>query len=557
MTPQRSFADKVIYQIYPKSFYDSNGDGVGDLRGIIAKIPYLSTLGIDMIWFNPFFPSPGNDNGYDVADYCAIDPAMGTMEDFEELIAGLKEHNIGVMLDMVLNHVSTEHEWFQKALAGDEKYQDYFIIRDKEDTTNWVSKFGGSAWAPFGDTGKYYLHLYDVTQADLNWHNPAVREEAAKVINFWRDKGVYGFRFDVINVIGKDKVLVSAPEGVDDRTMYTDGPLVDQWLQELAARSFGQDERHVTVGEMSSTSIERCIGYTNPNNRELDMSFNFHHLKVDYVDGEKWSNGEFEPAKLIAMLHTWGEGMQEGDGWNAWFFNNHDQPRALDRFGDVENYRRESATLLAAAVHLNRGTPFTYMGEEIGMSDPEYTSIDDYVDVEAKNAYAALVEAGHAADEAFAIVHSKARDNARTPMQWDASATAGFTTGTPWLRPTNQATVNVEAALAEADAHTAGEPMPVLSFYRRLHELRHTTPVIAHGSYVAYLADHEAVYAFIREYEGTRMLVACNFTATPQTIPLPEEFLGAAELINNAAPVPAAAEVTLSPYQAVAYLLEG
>ena len=438
-----SLTDSVVYQIYPKSFRDSTGDGVGDLRSIIEKVDYIASLGVDHVWFNPFFPSPGRDNGYDISDYCAIDPAMGTMEDFEDLVAALGKRGIGVMLDMVLNHVSTDHEWFQRALAGDPEYQDYFyLLPPKEDgslPTNWVSKFGGPAWAPFGDTGLYYLCLYDRTQADLNWHNPAVRAQAARVVNFWRSKGVKDFRFDVINVIGKTLPLEDAPAGTDDRYMYTDGPLVHDYLRELSAASFGQDPDAMTVGEMSSTTVEACVGYSNPANGELSMVFSFHHLKVDYANGDKWTRVPYDFAALKRILNEWALGMQAGGGWNALFWNNHDQPRAIDRFADPVNYHVESATMLATVIHLLRGTPYVYMGEEIGMTDPAYRSIEDYVDIEARNAYKELTAGGMEPQEAFAVVHSKARDNARTPMQWNAEVPgAGFTTGTPWLRPTNQ-----------------------------------------------------------------------------------------------------------------------
>ena len=545
-----SLTDSVVYQIYPKSFRDSSGDGVGDLRGIIEKVDYIASLGVDHVWFNPFFPSPGRDNGYDVSDYCAIDPAMGTMEDFEELVAALGEHGIGVMLDMVLNHTSTEHKWFQRALAGDPVYQDYYYLLPlKEDgslPTNWVSKFGGPAWAPFGDTGLYYLCLYDRTQADLNWHNPAVRAEAAGVVNFWRSKGVKDFRFDVINVIGKTLPLQDAPAGTDDRRMYTDGPLVHDYLRELCAASFGQDPEAMTVGEMSSTTVEACAGYSNPANGELSMVFSFHHLKVDYADGVKWTRVPYDFAALKRIIDEWATGMQAGGGWNALFWNNHDQPRALDRFGDADRFRYESATMLAAAIHLMRGTPYVYMGEEIGMSDPGYTTIDDYVDVEARNAFAELVDAGHDEEEAFRIVHSKARDNSRTPMQWDSSAGSGFTDGTPWLQPTNQAEVNV------AHEETAGRILP---FYKRLISLRKSTPVISEGDYEPYAPDHPDVLAYIRRHEGRRLLVICSFRGHETEIDVPEDFLDGEVFVSNYPARPLRPRLSLSPYETLALLV--
>ncbi len=366
----KDFASSVIYQVYPKSFYSSAGGAYGDLRGVIEKVPYIASLGVDMVWFNPFFASPQNDNGYDISDYYAINPDLGTMEDVEEMIAALAEHGVGVMFDMVLNHVSTEHEWFQRALAGEREYWDYFYIRPGKyaedgqlrEPTNWESKFGGSCWSRFGEytdehgTPLFYMHLYDRTQADVNWYNPTVRDELFKVVNFWYEKGVRGFRFDVINVIGKGEELLDAPEGTVDKAQYTDTPIVHTRIQQLNRASFGQYDDTVTVGEMSSTSIENCVGYSNPANHELDMVFSFHHLKVDYENGEKWSKVPFRFAELKQILNDWALGMQAGGGWNALFWNNHDQPRALNRFGDVERYRAESATMLATVIHLLRGT---------------------------------------------------------------------------------------------------------------------------------------------------------------------------------------------------------
>lgn len=545
-----SLTDSVVYQIYPKSFRDSTGDGVGDLRGIIEKVDYIASLGVDHVWFNPFFPSPGRDNGYDISDYRAIDPAMGTMEDFEELVAALGEHGIGVMLDMVLNHVSTDHEWFQRALAGDPVYQDYFyLLPPKEDgspPTNWVSKFGGPAWAPFGETGLYYLCLYDRTQADLNWHNPAVRAEAAGVVNFWRAKGVKDFRFDVINVIGKPIPFQDAPAGTDDRRMYTDGPLVHDYLRELSAASFGQDPEAMTVGEMSSTTVEACVDYSNPASGELSMVFSFHHLKVDYADGAKWTRVPYDFAALKRILNEWALGMQAGGGWNALFWNNHDQPRAIDRFADPERYHAESATMLATVVHLLRGTPYIYMGEEIGMTDPDYETISDYVDVEAHNAFASLMETGRSEREAFAIVRGKARDNARTPMQWDSGRTAGFTNGTPWLRSTNQARINV------ADEEAEGRILP---YYRRLIALRKGQPVISRGRYLPYAMDHPEVFAYIREHGGQRLLVLTNFRAKQAEIEIPLDFTEGSILISNYPERTLDSTIRLEPYEALAILI--
>ena len=543
-------SQQVIYQVYPKSFYDSDGDGIGDLRGIIAKIPYLQQLNVDMIWFNPFFVSPQNDNGYDIADYYRIDPTFGTMSDFEELVAQLKAVGIGVMLDMVFNHTSTAHAWFQKALAGDRKYQKFYYLRpaqaDGSLPTNWASKFGGPAWSRFGETDLYYLHLYDPTQADLDWHNPEVRAACAAVVNFWREKGVRGFRFDVINVTGKATTLVDAPAGTDEKQLYTDTPIVQDYLKELNAASFGQDPDSITVGEMSSTTIQNSIGYTNPANHELSMVFNFHHLKTDYVDGRKWSRMPFDFPRLKQLLDDWATGMDAGGGWQALFWNNHDQPRAVNRFGDAGQYRIQSAEMLATVIHLMRGTPFIYMGEEIGMTDPDYDSMADYVDVEALNAYRALVRSGYSHADALTIVKTKARDNSRTPMQWDASAHAGFTTGHPWLRPTNQATINV------ADELDHGE---IFKYYQTLIRLRKTVPIIADGDYATWRLDDEQVFGYWRTLGDQRLLVLNNFYGQATTVDLPAEMLTARVILSNYDDVQVESRLVLQPYQSVALLL--
>ncbi len=539
------FKEKVIYQIYPKSFKDTTGNGVGDLNGIIEKLPYLAELGVEMVWLNPIFPSPQKDNGYDIKDYMAIDPLFGTMADFENLIAQAKDLGIEIMLDMVLNHVSTEHPWFQKALAGDKRYQDYFILRDEP--TDWVSKFGGSAWAPFGQSGKYYLHLYDKTQADLNWRNPEVREALFEVVKFWQAKGVKGFRFDVINVIGKDEVLKDNDQ-FDGKPEYTDRPITHTYLKEMNQATYGNDPEIITVGEMSFTTVENCILYTQPERHELTMTFNFHHLKVDYENGQKWTDAPFDFEQLKSLFHEWGTQMSEQTGWNAWFWNNHDQPRALNRFVEVEQYREAGATMLASAIHLNRGTPYIYMGEEIGMIDPTYHSIHDYVDIESHNAYQALLAQGLTPAAAFAIIQKKSRDNARIPMQWDTSANAGFTTGTPWLASDQQAeTINVAA-----EKH-GGKIFP---YYQKLIALRKNYPVIAQGTYEAFVPEHPQVYGFIRRYENQSLLVVNNFYAAETLVELPAEFVAGDVLITNTELTEVTQKLTLQPYQTVALLVE-
>lgn len=531
---------KVVYQIYPKSYKDTTGNGIGNFRGIIGKIPYLAKLGVDMVWLNPFYPSPQRDNGYDISDYMAVDPLFGDMADFEEMVCIGKEHKIDFMLDMVLNHCSTEHEWFQKALAGDKYYQDFFFIQDQP--TDWQSKFGGSAWAPFGDTGKYYLHLFDETQADLNWRNPNVRKELFKVVNFWRDKGVKGFRFDVINLIGKDEVSVDCPEN-EGKPAYTDKPIVHNYLRMMNQATFGSDDSFMTVGEMSSTTMENCVLYSSPDRQELSMTFNFHHLKVDYKDGQKWTLAPFDFEELKSLYHSWGKEMSDKDGWSALFWNNHDQPRALNRFVDIQNFRKEGATMLAASIHLSRGTPYIYMGEEIGMIDPDYDSMADYVDVESLNAYQMLLEEGKSQQEAFQIIQAKSRDNSRIPMQWDASENAGFSTGTPWLKAgKSYKDINVENEIQG----------PIFTFYQDLIRLRKEMPIISEGSYKPAFEDSKQVYAFERQFEDQKLLVLNNFYAKEVEIDLPAVYQNGQILISNYEDAEVSEKILLKPYQTLA-----
>lgn len=531
---------KVVYQIYPKSYKDTTGNGIGDFRGIIGKIPYLAKLGVDMVWLNPFYPSPQRDNGYDISDYMAVDPLFGDMADFEEMVCIGKEHKIDFMLDMVLNHCSTEHEWFQKALAGDKYYQDFFFIQDQP--TDWQSKFGGSAWAPFGDTGKYYLHLFDETQADLNWRNSNVRKELFKVVNFWRDKGVKGFRFDVINLIGKDEVSVDCPEN-EGKPAYTDKPIVHNYLRMMNQATFGSDDSFMTVGEMSSTTMENCVLYSSPDRQELSMTFNFHHLKVDYKDGQKWTLAPFDFEELKSLYHSWGKEMSDKDGWSVLFWNNHDQPRALNRFVDIQNFRKEGATMLAASIHLSRGTPYIYMGEEIGMIDPDYDSMADYVDVESLNAYQMLLEEGKSQQEAFQIIQAKSRDNSRIPMQWDASENAGFSTGTPWLKAgKSYKYINVENEIQG----------PIFTFYQDLIRLRKEMPIISEGSYKPAFEDSKQVYAFERQFEDQKLLVLNNFYAKEVEIDLPAVYQNGQILISNYEDAEVSEKILLKPYQTLA-----
>lgn len=489
-------SNKVVYQIYPKSFNDSNGDGWGDLPGITQKLDYLKQLGIDYLWITPFFVSPQKDNGYDVADYRSIDPRFGTMEEFEELSREAHARGIGIMLDMVFNHVSSEHEWFQRAIAGDKRYQDYFIFEEgtpRELPCNWDSKFGGPAWTWEPHVGKWYLHLFDPGQPDLNWKNPEVRHEVADVLRFWREKGVDGFRFDVINLIDKPDSWEDDYEG-DGRRFYTDGARVDSYIQELVRE--GGIEGMMTVGEMNSTGLEACIRYTQPQNHELAMTFNFHHLKVDFENGKKWVNKLPDFALLQKTLATWQEGMQAGGGWNAVFWDNHDQPRALSRFGTDGSLRIPAAKMLALFMDLLRGTPYIYQGDELGSTNAHFTSIEEFNDVESRNYYRILLEQGKAPEEALAIINMHSRDNGRLPMQWNGEVHHGFSIAEPWVPMARDAKDCCQDEItAELEVRVSNS---IFEFYRQVNELRHELPVVATGKVRFVDADSAPVLAYGR-----------------------------------------------------------
>ncbi|MHC5407610.1 alpha,alpha-phosphotrehalase [Listeria seeligeri] len=545
-----TFAQKTIYQVYPKSFFDTDGDGIGDIPGITAKLDYLQKLGVEMIWINPFYPSPQNDNGYDIADYTAVDPLFGTMDDVSTLIREGKKRNIGIMIDLVLNHTSTEHPWFQKALAGDPFYRDFYFFREgKRDgtpPTNWESKFGGNAWEKLPDSTEYYLHLYDVTQADLNWENPNVRDALYDVVNFWIDKGVEGFRLDVLNVISKPTFLEDDFEG-DGRRFYTDGPKIHTYLKKLHERTFGE-KPIITVGEMSSTDIANCVRYSNPEEKELSMVFHFHHLKVDYPNGEKWRLGEMNFANLKSIFHTWQVAMSEENGWDALFWNNHDQPRALGRFvSDAPEHNYHAATLLAATTHFMRGTPFIYMGEEIGMMNPKFPTINDYVDIETLNHFDILQQQGFSEREVMAIIKERSRDNSRTPMQWDNTENAGFTTGKPWLKVAENANeINVQQALQTKTS--------IFYFYQKLIALRKEYPVIQNGDYKPALTDEASIIAYTRSLEDSKLLSIHNFASEKQILTLPSEFSNAKILLSNYQREELHSTIELSPYETLTLL---
>ena len=545
----KDFRECTVYEIYPKSFLDTNGDGLGELRGVTRKLDYLKELGVDYLWLTPFFVSPQNDNGYDVADYRRIDPRYGTMEDFEELSREAARRGIGLMLDMVFNHTSTDHEWFRKALAGDPKYKAYYIFKkgkpDGTPPTNWESKFGGSAWEYLPQFDEYYLHLFDKTQADLNWDNPEVRQEVADVVRFWMDKGVRGFRFDVINLISKG--AFEDDDRGDGRRFYTDGPRIHEYLQELNQRTFGRDPGIITVGEMSSTTMENCFRYAGADGRELSMVFSFHHLKVDFMGNEKWVLVPTDFAKLKEILFSWQSGMAAHDAWNAVFWCNHDQPRVVSRFGDEGTYWKQSAKMLADVIHCLRGTPYIYQGEEIGMTNAGFTDLSQYRDVESLNHFQILRDKGMSEESAYNILKVHSRDNSRTPMQWTDGENAGFTAGTPWI------SVNPNCRHINAESQV-GDPDSIFSHYRALIRLRKEYAVISRGDFAPLDQADPAVLAYRRRWKGDTLYCINNFYPKPCRWTCPEPLDGCTLLLANYPDARPGQTLELRPYESLVLL---
>ncbi|WP_368300041.1 alpha,alpha-phosphotrehalase [Kluyvera sichuanensis] len=534
----------VIYQIYPKSFQDTTGSGTGDLRGVTSRLDYLQKLGVDAIWITPFYVSPQVDNGYDIANYTEIDPSYGTIDDFDKLVAEAHQRGIRIVLDMVLNHTSTHHAWFKASLNKESPYRQFYIWRDGTPDTppnNWRSKFGGNAWQWDAASGQYYLHLYATEQADLNWENETVRAELKKVCEFWADRGVDGLRLDVINVISKDQSFPDDHQG-DGRRFYTDGPRAHEFLQEFSRDVF-TPHGLMTVGEMSSTTLENCQQYASLDGKELSMTFNFHHLKVDYPGGEKWTLARPDFVALKSLFNHWQQGMHNR-AWNALFWCNHDQPRIVSRFGDEGEHRVTAAKMLAMVLHGMQGTPYIYQGEEIGMTNPHFTSIEQYRDVESHNMYNELLAQGRDADELLAILASKSRDNSRTPMQWDASPNAGFTEGKPWIGVShNYAEINAERALAEPDS--------VFYAYQQLIALRKSEPVLTWGDYQDLLPEHPSLWCYRRQWQGQTLLVAANLSGEPQAWEPPAGSTDGEVLMSN---YDTPAGMTLRPFEAIWWL---
>lgn len=559
------FQEPVIYQIYPRSFQDSNGDGIGDLPGITSRIPYLAQLGVDMVWLSPVYKSPNDDNGYDISDYRQIMDEFGTLADFDELMAVAQENDIKIMMDLVVNHTSDEHEWFQQARSSrDNKFRDYYIWKDAagfdDDGTplppnNWISAFAPSAWEWDERTEQFYLHLFSKKQPDLNWDNPAVRQEVYDIMRFWLDKGVAGFRMDVINLISKDPAYPNDPEveaGGHESALWmaANGPRVHEYLQEMNREVLSKYDV-VTVGETPDVSTEDALKYTGFDRDELQMVFQFEHMGVDSnPEGfGKWNDEKFKLVDLKRVLSKWQNDLA-GKGWNSLYWNNHDQPRAVSRFGnDSPAWRVLSAKMLAINLHFMQGTPYIYQGEELGMTNVFFEQVEDYDDLEIHNAWREYVEESKLIppEKMLSFISASGRDNARTPMQWSAEENAGFTTGKPWLglNPRYKE-INAEQAVADEDS--------IFHFYRRLIELRHSTPLMITGTYE--LLDNaenpldEEVYAYLRTGDDESLLVICNFTDRQLTRTFEQLDDSAELLISN---YPDDAVETLRPYEGKVY----
>jgi alpha,alpha-phosphotrehalase len=546
----------TVYQIYPKSFNDTTGNGQGDINGIIEKLDYLKKLGVEVLWLTPMYKSPQADNGYDISDYYNIDENYGTMQDFEKLLEEAHRRGLKIVMDIVVNHSSTENKWFKKSEQEDPEYRDFYIWKDAvngKEPTNWQSKFGGNAWKYSEKRKQYYLHLFDVTQADLNWENENVRKKVYEMIRFWLNKGVDGFRLDVINLISKDQRFLNddgsdkrfVPDG---RRFYTDGPKIHEYLKEMNREAFGSDEL-ITVGEMSSTSLDNCVRYSNPSEKELSMVFSFHHLKVDYPNGEKWVKAPFNFIELKKIFSEWQKGMYNGNGWNATFWNNHDQPRALSRFGNDGKYHNESGKMLATVLHGLQGTPYIYQGEEFGMTNPYFDDINKYRDVESHNIYKIKEKEGLSNKEILDILMQKSRDNSRTPMQWDNSKNAGFTTGTPWIGiPDNYRKINAEAALNDENS--------IFYHYKKLINLRKNEELMVIGKYEDIDLENEKVYAYRRVGDNGELVIISNFYENPVEFDVKGLNLNNAEvLLSNYKTEPEISKekIFLKPYEAVIF----
>ena len=511
--------DAVVYQIYPKSFQDSDGDGVGDIRGIISRLDYLQELGIDAVWISPMYCSPQNDNGYDISDYQDIDPMFGTLTDMDELIMEAKKRGIRIIMDLVLNHTSDEHRWFEEAKKGkDNPYHDYYVWRDGEEgayPNGMKAVFGGPAWEWVPELRQYYFHQFAPEQPDLNWENPKVRREIYNMILWWMDRGVGGFRLDVIDQIAKEP----------DKGITNNGPRLHEFLRELSRETF-QKGNLITVGEAWGATPEIAKKYSNPDGSEFSMVFQFEHIMLDQQEGkEKWDLAPLPFVKLKKCLAKWQNELY-GKGWNSLFFDNHDLPRIVSRWGDDSKYRKESAKMLALVLHGMQGTPYVYQGEELGMTNVKFPDISCYEDIETVNMYHERLEAGYGKDDIMRSIYAKSRDNARTPMQWSSEENAGFTTGRPWIRMNpNYTEINAESERKDPDS--------VYHFYRKLIHMRKEYPVFVDGKFELLLPDDEQIFAYVRRDDDSQMLVCANFTGEPAECPVSGEWKGAQVLLHN------------------------
>ena len=550
---KRWWKESVVYQIYPRSFCDSNGDGIGDLNGITGKLDYLKELGIDVIWLSPVYKSPNDDNGYDISDYQAIMDEFGTMEDFDRMLATAHEKGIKIMMDLVVNHTSDEHKWFiESRKSTDNPYRDYYIWRPaKEDGSlpnNWGSCFSGPAWEYDKTTDMYFLHLFSKKQPDLNWDNPAVRQDVFDMMNWWLKKGVDGFRMDVISLISKEPGLPDKEPGINGYATFNvsaNGPHVHEYLQEMRQKALNNADT-ITVGECSGVTLEEAKKYARSDEKELNMVFQFEHMDVDSDEkAGKWTTRKMDLRDLKKILTRWQKGLQD-IAWNSLYWENHDQPRSVSRFGnDSDEYREISAKMLATCIHMMQGTPYVYQGEELGMTNCPFNTLDNFRDLESINAFHELTEQGKITEEdMMAAIGYKGRDNARTPMQWDDSAYAGFSTANPWIMVNpNYTKINAKDQVNREDS--------VFKYYQKLIKLRHESELIVYGTYDLILDDDKDIYAYIRTLGDEKLIVYCNFSENTREVELPEEFTNGKVLISNYIDAKVNHKITLRPYEAI------
>ena len=543
--------ESVVYQIYPRSFKDSNGDGIGDINGITEKMGYLRELGVDVIWLSPVYQSPNDDNGYDISDYRAIMKEFGTMEDFDRMLAAAHEHGLKLVMDLVVNHTSDEHPWFAESRKSvDNPYRDYYIWRpgkDGREPNNWGSCFSGPAWKFDPRTNMYYLHLFSEKQPDLNWDNPRVRHEIFDMMNWWLDKGVDGFRMDVISLISKKPDLPDGPVGINGYASFNEpanGPHVHEYLREMREKVLNRKET-ITVGECSGVTLEEAKKYASSDGKELNMVFQFEHMDVDADGDTKWTDKKMDLREMKAVLTRWQKGLED-IAWNSLFWENHDQPRSVSRYGDDSpGYREVSAKMLATCLHMMQGTPYIYQGEELGMTNVPFASVDQFRDLDSIRAYRELVEEKKifSPEEMMRYLRYKSRDNARTPFQWDDSENAGFTAGTPWIMVNpNYREINAREQMRREDS--------VFRYYQKLIRLRKENEIIVYGTYDLLLPDSEEIYAYTRTLGEEKLLVVCSFSREETEFRMPEEFLRGSCLISNYSGFQTERNMTLKPYEA-------